>query len=473
MNSLLEKITFGVRCSAFGKIVMILAVIIGFVSGTAVTIRAAEKKQEPTVLTLDQALLLAMEKNKDIQKAKEYRNQVEGRYVEERAAALPQLTIQAGVSRDHDESQRALYGSFRIPGVRFPVPVDREARTSVIGLSQVLYSFGQVEAAIRAAKIGLKTADDQLRLYQQAALKDVSSAFYDVLLSKDFFALARERLEQRKRHWEEARKKHQAGTATDYDVLAAEVAVENAQPEVIRTENLIRTSREKLRFLLGMEGREVDAQGSLLTSILPYPTYEESLDVAWKNRPELSEIRHRIGISEELLNIAKAGNLPILSFKAGYGWQSLDYNPGQADGPLWTAGFFLTFPFFDGLRTQGKVIRAKSDLDTLKLEEAKLVDGIVLQTRDSVNAVKEAGEIVKGISGTVSQAQKLLDMAEKGFHFGVKTRLEVDDAQTNLLQAQLNLARARRDYLVAQAILEWVMGTIRPPAPNPLSFLGK
>jgi len=54
--------------------------------------------------------------------------------------------------------------------------------------------------------------------------------------------------------------------------------------------------------------------------------------------------------------------------------------------------------------------------------------------------------------------QRLLQMAEKGFEYGVKTRLEVDDAQTNLLRAQSNLARANRDYLAASVNLRWAMG---------------
>jgi HAE1 family hydrophobic/amphiphilic exporter-1 len=42
----------------------------------------------------------------------------------------------------------------------------------------------------------------------------------------------------------------------------------------------------------------------------------------------------------------------------------------------------------------------------------------------------------------------------------VKTRLDVDDAQLNLSQAEANLARAQRDYLVARVTLEWVKGTL-------------
>jgi len=67
---------------------------------------------------------------------------------------------------------------------------------------------------------------------------------------------------------------------------------------------------------------------------------------------------------------------------------------------------------------------------------------------------------VMALSDTVKQAERLLSMAEKGYEFGVKTKLDVDDAQLNLTQAKGNLARARRDYMVASVTLEWVKGTL-------------
>ena len=67
---------------------------------------------------------------------------------------------------------------------------------------------------------------------------------------------------------------------------------------------------------------------------------------------------------------------------------------------------------------------------------------------------------MKAASGTVSQAERLLSMAEKGFELGVKTRLEVQDAELNLSSARVNLAQAQRDYRVARVNLEWVAGTL-------------
>ena len=72
--------------------------------------------------------------------------------------------------------------------------------------------------------------------------------------------------------------------------------------------------------------------------------------------------------------------------------------------------------------------------------------------------MQEAANIFTALSGTVKQAERLVQMAEKGYEFGVKIRLEVDDAQLNLLQARSNLAKAQRDYRVAQVNYLWAIG---------------
>jgi HAE1 family hydrophobic/amphiphilic exporter-1 len=83
-----------------------------------------------------------------------------------------------------------------------------------------------------------------------------------------------------------------------------------------------------------------------------------------------------------------------------------------------------------------------------------------LEVRDAVNSVREAGEIIKALSSTVSRGERLLAMAEMGYEYGVKTKLDVDDAELNLVQAKGNLARAKRDYLVACVNLKRATGTL-------------
>jgi HAE1 family hydrophobic/amphiphilic exporter-1 len=437
----------------------------------------AAKSTEPArqapvrVLTLDEALALAAAQNRDIKKAVEYQRWVEGKYIEERASALPRTSFTGNVLRTFDDSQSKLFRNFLPSGSGSSSSSSsstdigeifggrQDVRSAQLQVTQALYTWGQLGAAIRAAKLGFNLADSQIRRFRQAVVKDVSTAFYDVLAARELATIAEQDLAQKQRHLEEASRRQSAGTATDFDVLAAQVAVENARPAVIRGQNLVRVAREQLRFLLAETEREVDAQGTLAATIDPVPAYDTVLAQALKGRPELGEMADQKGIYGELVTIAKAGNKPRLDFSATYGKKSLALKTLSSDGTNWNAVIVASVPLFDGWRTKGQVAQAQSDLNRLSLDELQLRDAIALQVRTSVDAVREASEIVTAASGTVKQAERLLFLAEKGYELGVKTRLEVQDAELNLQSARANLARAQRDYRVARVNLEWVSGT--------------
>lgn len=422
------------------KLLFTLLLLLSAVSSTSAATLA---------LTLDQAIAITLEKNRDIAKAGEYAKYVEGKYVEERAAALPQLGLNGS------------YASMRDNGMLKELGGEVTQYDSHIGLtlSQPLYTWGKTGAAIRAAEIGMKTSGEQLRKARQAARRNVTVSFYNVLLAKELLRVAFEDLKQKQRHLEESKKRFDAGVATDYDILAAEVAAENATPAVIRGENLVKMTRERLRFHLASE-EEVDAEGRLDPVVSATTPFEDALNMALANRPELKDLGYQVGIYNELVTIASADNKPRLDLKGGAGWHQLELDDLRSEGSAWNIGIHLSFPFFDGMRTDGKVTQAKSDLATKEIEKQQLLDSIRLEVRTALNDVSEASEILTALSGTVRQAEKLLQLAEKGYEYGVKIRLEVDDAQTNLLKAQINRAKAATDYLVARVNLDWTMGRL-------------
>jgi hydrophobic/amphiphilic exporter-1 (mainly G- bacteria), HAE1 family len=407
------------------------------------------------ILTLEQALALAGERNRDVLIAESYRRWVNGKYLEERAGALPRFELGTSFLRQRDESQRGLYPA----GFRDFLPLEYDVRGAEVRLSQPLFTWGQVGAAIRAAREGTRYADDQLRRFRQVVARDVSAAFYDVLAARELEQIAARTLELKRRHLEEARKKHQMGTATDYEVLAAEVAADNARPDAIRAENAARLARERLRFLLAEES-EVDVEGALPVEVAPYPVFEATLQEALANRPELAELGHQQGVARELVTIAKAQDKPRFDLQAAWGRRWLGVTGTRTSGATWNLGVFVSFPFFDGYKTKGRVEQAQSDLARMSLEEAKAREAIALEVRAAVDAVREAGEIGRALFGTVAQAERVLFMAEQGYELGVKTRLDVEDAVVNLAAARAGLARAQRDYRVALVDLRRAAGTL-------------
>lgn len=409
----------------------------------------ATAQAEPRHLTLDAALALATEQNYAVREAQESRTGLDGRYVEERAAALPQLTASAGIGLSRDASQE-VFGA----GAR------QQNESAEISLTQPLFTWGKVGAGIRAAKVGLQSGDQSIRIARQGAHRDVTVAFVDLLLAAELQRLAGENLLQKERHQQEAERRYALGVATDYDLLAATVATENARPETIRSANRVRTAQQRLAYLLALPD-EVIAEGELAVAVAEPITFAEALQVAVANRPELADLRLRQQVQREIIRIYGAENKPRIDLRGGAGWQRLELDNAAGDqwsGSVWNAGVYLTWPFFDGLRTSGKVAQAQSDLRGLAINERALLDAIALEVRNARNAMAEAGAIVTALQGTVGQAERLLQMAEQGFEYGVKTRLDVDDAQLNLLQAQTSLAQGERDYRAAEANFLWAMG---------------
>jgi HAE1 family hydrophobic/amphiphilic exporter-1 len=429
------------------------------------------------VLTLEQALAIAAQQNRDVQKAIEYRNWVQGKYVEERAAALPQANFTASYARTFDDTQSKLFKDLDFGGgsggssggggdIGEIFGGRQDFASGQFGVTQVVFTWGQVGAAIRAAKLGFEYSDQQLRRFRQAVVRDVTAAYWNVLAARELVRITEEQGTQRERFLDETTKRQSAGTATDYDVLAARVAVENARPAVIKAQNLVRQVREQLRFLLAEPG-EVDVDGTLGATVEPAPTYEELLARALVNRPELGQIRSQEGIYQELVTIAKAGNKPRVDFSAGWGKNNLSLETLSSSGTNWSAALFATVPLFNGWRTKGQVAQARSDLANLTIEGLKLREGISVEVRTAIDAYNEATEILAALKGTVEQAERLLFLSEKGYELGVKTRLEVQDAEQNLRQARYNLAASQRDYQVARVNLDWVAGTLDGGMPVP------
>ncbi|MHC1743578.1 MAG: TolC family protein [Syntrophobacteraceae bacterium] len=421
----------------FGLLVTVFCVFCGSLPSIATAQR---------VIPLSEALQLTLDYSRDVLIAAEGKKQSEGRYIEERSAALPQLTLDASAVRLKDNVSSA-------PGKGLTY----NGYNANVNLTQALFTWGQIGAAINAAKHDREATEQQYREARQLAMREAATAYYDLLLTLELAKVARDNVAQKQRHLDEATRKHQAEVATDYDVLSARVALTNAQPTLTRAENDIRLATDRLRYYMGID-EDFEPKGPLQCSLkAPFPL-SDVLQRAQENRPEVAFYESRVGVFRELIKVAKGNARPRLDFKANAGRSGIGDLNSDVPGDYWDAGVYLSFPIFDGLKTKGQVIQARSRLATTEYEMKRLLDQIGLDARAAINGVDEAIQIIKGLEATIAQAERLLAMAETGYRAGVKTKLEVDDAETDVLTAKVNLARARRDYLRAWTLLSWIMG---------------
>jgi len=419
---------------------------IGFVLCVAGIGNASKAADTGRVYTLAECLSKTLEYSRDALIAGEGIKLSQGRYIEERAAALPQVRAEAHFLRASDETNR-LQG----------LGTDGNEYFGNINLSQALFTWGQIGAAIKAAKYDKAASEQQYQAARQLAMREAATAFYDLLLTIELEKVARDNVAQKQRHLDEAERRRQLEAATDYDILSARVALANAVPSQIQAENNIRVATDRLRYYMGVQG-DFSVKGVLTVE----PREQEPLDIvlatAREKRPDVASQNNRIDTYRELLTVAKAGNKPRLDFKSNVGWLGMSQLERESPFQAWDAGVYLSMPIFDGQQTKGKVIQAESRVSTSRYELDKLFDNIALDARVARNNAEEAAHIAEGLKATTSQAEKLLEMAEIGYRHGVKTKLEVDDAESNVLSSRINLLRARRDYINARVRLLWIMG---------------
>ena len=180
---------------------------------------------------------------------------------------------------------------------------------------------------------------------------------------------------------------------------------------------------------------------------------------ALERRTELKALRQDIKLKEVDIVNAKAGYKPTLAAFAGYSWQNNSFtNDLTSTLNGWSVGGQITWNFFDGALTIGKVKQAKSLYSKSKTELEDRSRQIELNVRTSYSDFIEAKEVLESQNKVQEQAEESLREANARFDAGTGTQLDVLDAETSLTQARTTLVTAQHDYAAARARLERAIG---------------
>jgi len=114
--------------------------------------------------------------------------------------------------RNYNDSQQDFFKDVP-PDFRALITFEQDVEDRQLTLSQAVFTWGQVAAAITGAKWAMASGDDRAATaFSRPVRRDVSAAFYDVLLAKELSAIAVQNSEQKNAHFEEAQRKATIGT---------------------------------------------------------------------------------------------------------------------------------------------------------------------------------------------------------------------------------------------------------------------
>jgi len=381
----------------------------------------------------------------------------ESRIGQSKANYYPQINWSSSYDRISPASgrSRSSFSSFDTNGSSFGTTDGSfDEYSTGFNLSQTIYDFGKTPAQVKIQKYNLDSSRSDLESVLNQVVFNVRQAYYGVIQTKYNRLVAEDTVKQTQQHLEQAKGFFEAGTRPKFDVTKAEVDLSNAKLNLIRAENAFKISIVNLNNAMGIP----NAPEYMLSEDISFSkyeiTFEDALENAYKNRPDLQSVLAKKLASVKSIELAKTGYYPVLSGNASYDWSGESF-------PLehgWVAGASLSFPIFSGFLTKYQVEEAKANLNILKANEESIKQTIFLEVQEAYLTLRAAEDAIPTAKLGVEQAQENLDIANGRYAAGVGNPIEVTDAEVGLANARTSYIQALYADKVAQASLERAMG---------------
>ena len=248
---------------------------------------------------------------------------------------------------------------------------------SDITLSQDVFDFGKTNTQVNIQKLNLDSSKSNLENMIELIILNVKASYYGFLKAQRNRDVGEETVKQYQQHLNQAKGFYKVGTKPKFDVTKAEVDLSNARLSLIQLENALKIAKVNLNNAMGVpEAPEYTVEDNL--SFQKYEaTLEDSIEKAYKNRPDLQSIIAQKKAAEESIVLSKKGYYPIVTGNAAYNWLGEDYPMGHG----WNAGVGVSFPIFSGFLTKYQVDESTANFYVLQNNEESLKQTIFLEVQ--------------------------------------------------------------------------------------------
>lgn len=434
--------------------------IIAFLIVFSISVFAQQSK---LTLSMDEAINLALEKNSELKIAKMEVEKSEQKLREARSGLFPKLDLSGQYQRFIDKPV-----IFLPPGSPFGPTLEIGSDNSYSATAQLslpLFALPLYEG-IGLASDALEIAEKNYNSVKSKIVGDVKKSFLAVILTRETKDVMRQSLKNAEENFENIKRLNAAGTLSDYDVLRAEVQVENLKPVVLQMENNYKLSLEALKVAIGLDAnQDIDIVGDMeFDESYKLPSEQEVVEELLQNNPQLAILDKQVQLNDRNVSLEQAAYFPSLAGFGNYQYQT-QANDFKFSDYRWVKTFVLglqlQIPIFNGFKTQSRVSQAEIGLNQAIEQKRNLTEAIKTLALSVLYRVQQAIKRIEGQNKTVKTAQEGYEIAKRRLENNVGTQLEVNDAELALRQAKLNRLQAIYDFKVAEADLETVLGRIK------------
>ncbi|MBI3919378.1 MAG: TolC family outer membrane protein [Betaproteobacteria bacterium] len=373
-----------------------------------------------------------------------------------RAGLLPSATFSSSTQYNDRDVQ------FRTPGSAVSAR-QFNSNTWSLSLTQPLYRRQNL-VAYEQAQTQVGQADTQLALAGQDLILRVSQAYFDILfaLNNVEFAAAQkvaiaEQLAQAKRNFE-------VGTATITDTHEAQARYDLAVAQEIAARNDLEIKRRQLAQIIGRPATALSLLAGQITLELPQPNQIQR----WVE--EATRASLPVLVSEAALVFARqevernrGGHHPTLDAFASYtdsGTGSGVQGSAGVDISQKVIGLQLAVPLYQGGATTSRVREALANEDKARQELENARRSAELAAHQAFLGVTNGVAQVNALRAALVSSQSSLDSTRLGLQVGVRTQVDVLNAQQQLFSTRRDLAQAAYNYVLSLLRLKAAVGRL-------------
>jgi len=373
------------------------------------------------------------------------------------AASRPALALLGGYTRTNhvdeytialpDQPLRALYPD---------VPNNYRAR---MDLQWPIYTAGRQAALTRAAGAERDAAGFDVAAARLDARLEAARAYWALATAAQTEVVVQRALEALDAHLRDLRSRLDQGLIPPNEVLTAEAHRSRQQLLAIEARNLRQVAAADLRRAMGDDsGRAIEAAVELDPAAPPAPG---SLEAARDQRPERRALASRLSGAQQRESAAAASARPQISVAGGY-----DYaRPNPRIFPRidqwhdsWDASINVSWSLWDGGRRRAEQAEAAAHTRVLTARSADFDRQLAFEVEQRRLDVDSALAAIAAAADGVRAAVEAQRVIGERFAAGVATSTEVLDAQTDVLQAELDRTRAIAGARLAVARFNRTLG---------------
>lgn len=427
-----------------------MALFAGLVACWPATGGASAWAQAPQSMTLDEAIEAALRHSPQIVQAEGAIRNAESSQRSAWGAFLPNLSFSSGGSRRSSE----IFNPTTNTMVKSDASVGYNAGLSS---SIELFTGGRRGADLNRARADAISADAGMVQQRFAVILNTKRAFFEVLKSDELIRVSELRLQRAQESLEAAERRAQVGSATQSDVLRAQLEVANARQALLQAQNQKTVAAFALGRLVGVSG-PVDARQGEPLAFEPLELNHEALaEEVLRQAPAVRAAQASADAAAAGVRAARAQYLPTISASGSYNLSNRELALGTSN-KSWNMSLSLSYPIFNRFQRESNVSRAnvQADIATAQLADARRAARADLQR--VLGALELAQEQIKLTAEAVRVAQEDLRLQQERYRLGVSTILDQVASQANLVQAEVNHINARYDFQTAKAELEALLG---------------